>query len=87
MLAVTNAALEKLHESLAAAPDGDDSERCFRMTPRDEANLTLSYAVPATSDTTYKFNGHTVLAVPMELEKFCAGRSLDINDDGELEIA
>jgi hypothetical protein len=87
MLTVTNAALEQLHDSLAAVSDGDDSEKCFRIMPKDDSNLTLNYSSPATSDTTYKFNDRMVLAIPKELEDFCSGKNLDVNADGRLEIA
>ena len=87
MLSITNAALQQLHDSLAAVSDGDDSEKCFRIIPKDESNLALNYSSPATGDTTFKFNDRTVLAIPRELEDFCSGKSLDVNDDGKLELA
>ena len=85
MLSVTDPALKQLHDTLADAP-GED-EKCFRIVPKDAATLTLAYMEPEASDATFEFKGQTVLALPEELKDYCADRSLDVNDDGKLELA
>ena len=86
MLSVSKPALKQLHETLANAPD-DAADKCFRIVPKDAATLTLVYTKPEATDETYEFDGETVLALPDELKTYCAERSLDINDDGKLELA
>lgn len=83
MLSVSNPALEQLHTSLKASTNG---EKCFRIVPKDERSLTLEYMEFEDTDETYTFNGRTVLALPKELQPFCADKELDINDDGGLEL-
>ena len=87
MLSVTDPALKQLHSTLADAPDGAEGDKCFRIVPKDAATLTLAYMEPEKSDATYEFDGQTVLALPDELKDYCADRSLDVNEDGKLELA
>lgn len=86
MLSVTDPALKQLHDTLSDAP-GSDDEKCFRIVPKDAATLTLAYMEPEATDATFEFEGQTVLALPEELKEYCAERSLDVNDDGKLELA
>lgn len=86
MFQITEPALKQLHDSLTGVAGGDDS-RCFRITPKDESNLSLTYAEPTASDAKYDFNGRIVLAVPQELEGFCSDKRLDLDSDGKLELA
>lgn len=87
MLSVTDPALQQLHDSLVAISDENSSEKCFRIMPKDDRNLTLEYSVPADSDMTFDFNERTVLAVPKELEDICSNKNLDVNQEGKLELA
>jgi hypothetical protein len=87
MLSVTDPALKQLHDTLTDAPGADDGDKCFRIVPKDAATLTLAYMEPEATDATFEFEGQTVLALPDELKDYCADRSLDINDDGKLELA
>ena len=87
MLAVTDAAMLQLHNTLQSATKEDNDSRCFRIVPKDNTHLTLSLAEPAASDTTFEHEGDTVLAVPRELKEFCESKSLVLNDDGKLELA
>jgi hypothetical protein len=84
MLSVSNPALQQLHGSL---PESTHANKCFRIVPRDEANLTLKYMEVAESDTTYEYQERTVLALPKELSPLCEDKRLDINNDGQLELA
>ena len=86
MLAVTNAAISHLHDSLKAIENSDAEGKCFRIVPRNGANLGLSLAEPEPTDKKYEHEGETVLALPKELQPGCAGRTLIVNDDGKLEI-
>lgn len=83
MLSVSTPALEQLHSSLLASVDQD---KCFRIVPEDAASLTLKYTEVEATDKTFDFKGRTVLALPSELENYCADKALDINDDGKLEL-
>lgn len=84
MLSVSTPALQQLHSSLMASTDAD---KCFRLMPKDAANLTLKYMELQEDDRTFEFDGRTVLAVPKELETFCTDKVLDVNDEGRLELA
>lgn len=84
MLSVTDPALEQLHSSLKASTD---AEKCFRIIPKDGSSLTLRYMEVQDSDKTFEFQGRTVLALPTELERYCADKALDVNDKGGLELA
>ena len=84
MLLVSNPALQQLHGSL---PESTHANKCFRIVPRDEANLTLKYMEVADSDTTYEYQERTVLALPKELSPLCENKTLDLNNEGQLELA
>jgi hypothetical protein len=86
MLAVTEAAISHLHDSLKSVADSDVEGQCFRIVPKDGVHLGLSLAEPKPGDKKYEHEGDTVLAVPAELQPGCAGRTLGVNDDGRLEI-
>jgi len=83
MLSVSTPALEQLHSSLSASTSDD---KCFRIVPKDTATLTLKYTEIESGDTTFDFNGRTVLALPRELEPYCADKNLEVNDDGGLVL-
>lgn len=83
MLSVSSPALEQLHSSLSAS---SNDEKCFRIMPKDAATLTLKYMEIKSDDTTFDFNGRTVLALPKELESYCDDKNLDVNDRGGLEL-
>ena len=87
MLSVTDSALQQLHDSLATRSKGNNSEKCFRIMPKDDRNLTLEYSIPADRDTTFDFKDRTVLAVPKDIEDIFSNKNLDVNDDGQLEIS
>lgn len=81
MLSVTEPALKHL----ASRIDDVDESRCFRMVPQ-ETDITLTIAEPEREDTTFEFEGRTVLALPPALAEACADRSLDINAGGDLVL-
>lgn len=83
MLSVNTPALQQLHSSLMASIEPD---KCFRIVPKDSANLTLRYMELQVDDRTFEFDGRTVLALPKELEPLCANKVLDVNDEGVLEL-
>jgi hypothetical protein len=76
MLAVTEAAISHLHDSLKSVADSDVEGKCFRIVPKDGVHLGLSLAEPKPGDKKYEHEGDTVLAVPAELQPGCAGRPL-----------
>lgn len=84
MLSVSEPALEQLHSSLIASTQTD---KCFRIMPKDASNLTLKFTEVHDDDRTFEFNGRTVLALPKRLEPFCTGKVLDVNEKGVLELA
>jgi hypothetical protein len=87
MLSVSNAAMEQLSDTLQSVSGDTDEELCFRIIPKDATSLTLSLTAPEPTDRTFDHDGTTVLAVPQELDQFCANKSLDVNEDGKLELA
>lgn len=84
MLSVSNPALKQLHSSL---PKSNSAGKSFRIMPQDETNLTLKYMTVEDGDTTFEYEERTVLALPRELAPLCENKRLDLNDDGQLELA
>lgn len=86
MLELTESAKKRLHQSLAEANRSDQRGKCFRLVPTSHPDfVTLSLAKPAPSDTTYKDDGVTVLAVPKALQPV-GTRHLDIDAEGKLKL-
>ncbi|MEX2124376.1 MAG: hypothetical protein WD795_10835 [Woeseia sp.] len=87
MLTVTDTVLEKFDKAIANAPDADTDEKCLRIVRNENAGgLSLALQSPAPNDTTYEYEGRTVLAVPKTYAEFCADKTLDIDDDGRLTL-
>lgn len=86
MLQLTDAAKERLHNSLASSRIPERDGKCFRIVPKDERYLTLKLARPAPSDSTFRHNGHIVLALPKALRPFFRNKSLDIDEGGKLKL-
>jgi hypothetical protein len=84
MLSVSNPALQQLHGSL---PESTHANKCFRIMPKDETNLTLKFMEVEESDTTFEYQERTVLALPKDLAPLCKNKRLDVNDEGQLELA
>jgi len=84
MLSVSTPALEQLHSSLLSS---DNTNKCFRLVPKDESTLTLKYMEFEDSDETFELKGRTVLALPEVLVAYCEHKNLDIGTDGGLELA
>ena len=87
MLSVSNAAMQHLHQSLTSIANSEAAGKCFRIVPKENRYLTLSLAEPAPSDKTFEFEGDTVLALPQELKTFCSDKSLDLDENGKLELS
>lgn len=90
MLTVTEPVLEQLDKAIAKAnSDASDSEKekCVRLVKGEEAGLALKLQEPAEDDTTYEYEGRTVLAVPENTAQLCADKTLDINPDGKLVLS
>jgi len=87
MLSISNSAMQHLHDALQSVATSSDDGRCFRIIPKDGGNLMLSLAEPTPTDKKFEFDGNTVLAVPAELQEFCADKSLELNKDGKLELS
>lgn len=84
MLSVSDPALQQLHGSL---PESNGADKCFRIMPQDESTLTLKYMAVEEGDTTFEYLERTVLALPKELAPLCNNKRLDINNEGQLELA
>lgn len=87
MLQLTQSAKEKLHASLARSEVLNDEGKCFRIVPKDEKTLTLTIAVPETSDSMFSHEGQEILALPKALQPLFEDRRLDIDDGGNLTIS
>lgn len=86
MFELTEAAKGKLHNSLAAADKPEQRGKCFRVVPKDDTFLTLKLATPSPSDTIFEHRGDNVLAMPKALQPFFEGKSLDIDNSGNLKL-
>lgn len=87
MLTVTDTVLEQFDKAIANAPDTDTEDKCLRIVRNETAGgLSLALQSPSANDTTYEYEGRTVLAVPATYAEFCADKTLDIDDDGRLTL-
>jgi len=87
MLELTNSAKSQLHRSLVAADSPEQEGKCFRIVPKDDRFLTLKLATPQDSDTVFKYEGITILALPKALQPFFEDKSLDIDQSGQLKLS
>lgn len=87
MLNVTQPVLEQLDKAIAKADDPDGEKRCVRLVRGEQAGLALKLQTPKEGDTTFEYEGRTVLAVPESCADICADKTLDINEDGRLMLA
>jgi hypothetical protein len=88
MLTVTETVLEQFDKAIANASDAQSEERCLRIVRSEKsAGLSLALQSPAPNDTTYEYEGRTVLAVPATYAEFCEDKTLDIDEEGRLTLA
>lgn len=87
MLTVSETVLKQFDRALEKASEPGGAERCLRMVRGDDANLSLALDTPEPGDTTWEYEGRTVLAVPETCAGFCADKMLDIDDQGRLVLS
>jgi hypothetical protein len=88
MLAVSDTAKRHLHFFLTSPDKPDSKGKCFRIVPTShDLFLTLKLASPKPDDTTYTFDGKTVLALPKRLQKVCQDRRLHVDETGKLFLS
>lgn len=87
MLTVTEPVLEQLDKAISKAGDSRAENKCVRLVRGEQVGLALKLQTPAESDTTYEYEGRTVLAVPENCAAICADKTLDINEDGKLVLS
>lgn len=87
MLTVTEPVLEQLDKAISKAGDSESDDKCVRLVRGEQAGLALKLQTPEQDDTTYEYEGRTVLAVPESCAEICADKTLDINPDGKLVLS
>lgn len=88
MLTVTDTVLEQFDKAISKASEADEEDKCLRIVRSENAaGLSLALQPPAPGDTTYEYEGRTVLAVPESYAEFCADKTLDIDEEGRLTLA
>lgn len=88
MLTVTETVLKQFDQALTKAGEAEEGgERCLRIVRGEDSNLSLALQSPEPEDTTYDFEGRTVLAVPEVYADFCADKTLDMNEEGRLVLS
>jgi hypothetical protein len=88
MLTVTDTVLKQFDKAIANASDADSEDRCLRIVRSENAGgLSLALQSPAPNDTTYEYEGRTVLAVPETYAEFCEDKTLDIDEEGRFTLA
>lgn len=87
MLTVSETVLKQFDSALERAGEPGGGERCLRMVRSDDANLSLALETPEPGDTTWEYEGRTVLAVPENCAGFCSDKTLDIDDQGRLVLS
>lgn len=86
MLTVTEPVLKQFDRALAKAGDTGGAERCLRLIRGHDSNLSLTLESPEPGDTTYEYEGRTVLAVPEAYAGFCSDKLLDMDEQGRLVL-
>lgn len=87
MLTVTDTVLKQFDKAITKAAEASDEEKCLRIVRGPDANLSLALESPAPEDTTYDYDGRTVLAVPEMYTEFCADKTLDMDKEGKLVLS
>jgi len=87
MLTVSQAALEKFDDTINTMSESPDAGLCLRMVRSEESGLALSLEPVHSEDTTFEYEGRTVLAVPDAFADFCDDMQLDLDDTGNLTLA
>ncbi|HUD96909.1 MAG TPA: hypothetical protein VMO24_05155 [Woeseiaceae bacterium] len=87
MLTVTEPVLKQLDKAIAKAEGPEVENQCVRLVRGEQAGLALKLQVPKEGDTTFEYEGRTVLAVPESCVEICADKTLDINEEGRLMLA
>lgn len=87
MLTVTETVLKQFDRALAKAGETGGGERCLRIVRGKDANLSLALEAPEPEDTTYEYEGRTVLAVPEAYAEFCEDKTLDMDEQGRLVLS
>lgn len=87
MLTVTEPVLQQLDKAISKAGDTEEESKCVRLVRGEQAGLALKLQAPEADDTTYEYDGRTVLAVPENCAEICADKTLDINPDGKLVLS
>lgn len=88
MLTVTETVLEQFDKAISNASEGNSEDKCLRIVRSEEAGgLSLALQPPSPDDTTYEYEGRTVLAVPETYAEFCDDKTLDIDEEGRLTLA
>ena len=87
MLTVTETVLKQFDKAIANAGDSVSEDKCLRIVRGKDANLSLALETPEPDDTTYDYEGRTVLAVPEVYADFCADKTLDMDEEGKLVLA
>jgi hypothetical protein len=87
MLTVTETVLKQFDKALTKAGEAESGERCLRIVPGEDSNLSLALQSPEPDDQTYDYEGRTVLAVPEVYADFCDDKTLDMNEEGRLVLS
>ena len=86
MLTVTEPVLKQFDRALSRADETGAGSRCLRLVRGHDASLSLTLETPEPGDTTYEYEGRTVLAVPEACAGFCADKMLDMDEQGRLVL-
>jgi hypothetical protein len=87
MLTVTETVLKQFDRALSRAGDASVEDKCLRIVRGEDSNLSLALESPEPEDTTYDYEGRTVLAVPEDYAEFCADKTLDMDEEGKLVLS
>jgi hypothetical protein len=86
MLTVSEAALQKFDDTITTMSESPDDGLCLRMVRSEESGLALSLEPAQSADTTFEYEGRTVLAVPDAYADFCDDKQLDLDESGSLTL-
>ena len=86
-LTVTEAALAYLFKAIETAQKQTDDNACYRFTVASDGDPQLSVDWPESSDSSFQYEGRTVLVVEQGLAETYQGCTLDLNAAGDFVLS
>lgn len=86
MLRITDNALQVCTDTVRQLAGAQINSKCLRVVRRD-SGVSISFEMPRNTDEIVHSNGLSVIAVPDEVARALAGKTLDVATDGSFIIS